>query len=375
MRPKLPCSPHFQEDDMNRFARQIILPGFGQEAQTKLEQAKVLVIGAGGLGSPALLYLAAAGIGTIGIMDGDTVAKSNLNRQVIYGDAQVGINKAEAAAHYLKSKYQDIKIECIPEFITTANAAANIAPYDLIIDGSDNFPTRYLVNDICILLGKPLVFAAIYQNEGQIALFNTKEGDINYRDLFPEPPKDSEIPNCSETGVIGVLPGIMGTLQAAEAIKFLTGYGEVLVGKMLYYNLLNHQTYTLNLDKHPSSEGMLPKNLSAFESRDYALFCDEREVISWKKALELMQKNTSSLLIDVRELNEQPKLQSHAHLKIPFTGQNKVIPEMQEADDIYLFCQSGIRSLRMARLLSQTLTGKKIYSIIGGIESPDAPLN
>ncbi|WP_291786058.1 HesA/MoeB/ThiF family protein [Cecembia sp.] len=360
---------------MSRFVRQVILPGFGNEAQQKLKKSKVLIIGAGGLGCPALLYLAAAGIGTIGIIDGDTIAESNLNRQVMYGEAEVGINKAQAAAHHLKSKYHDVNIQCIPEFLTTSNAVSYIQTYDLVIDGSDNFPTRYLVNDICVLLGKPLVFAAIYQNEGQLALFNTKKGDIHYRDLFPEPPKDSEIPNCNETGVLGVLPGIMGIMQAAEAIKFLTGYGEVLTGKILYYNLLNHQTYTLALEKHPASEQMLPNNLTEFESRDYALFCDAKEVISWKEALGLIEKNSKSILIDVRELNERPELQGHAHMKIPFSGPHDIIPEMKEAEGIYLFCQSGIRSLRMARELSQTLSGKKIYSIIGGIESPDAPLN
>jgi sulfur-carrier protein adenylyltransferase/sulfurtransferase len=169
---------------MDRFARQHVLPGFGKEAQEKLKKSRILVIGAGGLGCPALLYLAAAGVGTVGIMDGDMVSLSNLNRQILFGENDLGLNKAETAAHFLKSKYSDIHIDCIPEFITTENAASIISKYDLILDGSDNFPTRYLVNDICVLLGKPLVFGAIYQNQGQVGILNAKDTDsVNYRDL------------------------------------------------------------------------------------------------------------------------------------------------------------------------------------------------
>jgi adenylyltransferase/sulfurtransferase len=360
---------------MSRFARQTILPGFGHEAQEKLQKAKVLVIGAGGLGCPSLLYLAAAGIGHLGVIDGDTVAESNLNRQVIFGEAETGINKAQAAAHYLKSKYSDIRIQYIPEFLTPGNAATFISQYDIVVDGSDNFSTRYLVNDACVLLGKPLVFAAIYQNEGQVAIFNAFDGAVNYRDLYPEPPKENEIPNCSETGVLGVLPGIIGTIQAAETIKFLTGFGDTLVNKMLYYNLLNHQIYQVELTKIEKSTSFLPKNLDELASRDYALFCDAEEGVRWRDALRGLEINPKNILIDVREPHETPQLRGYKYLNLPFSNSYDISPEIEKAETIFLFCQTGIRSLRMAREMKKKLSGKNVYSILGGIESPESPLN
>lgn len=373
--PKLHFYPHFQEVDMNRFSRQIILPGFGGEAQMKLQAAKVLIIGAGGLGCPNILYLAAAGIGHICIVDGDNVSESNLNRQVIFGEAEIGINKAQAAAHYLKSKYSDIKIQYVPEFLTPDNVATFISPYDIVVDGTDNFTTRYLVNDACVLLGKPLVFAAIYQNEGQVAVFNATSDAVNYRDLYPEPPKENEIPNCSETGVLGVLPGIIGTMQASETIKLITGYGKPLVDKMLYYNLLSHQTYEMALSKNPDAHKHIPKDLEELASRNYAALCDAEEAVSWKDALKGLEINPKNVLIDVREPHEMPRLTKWKHVNLPLSTSSKIIPEIEKAESIYLFCQTGIRSLRMARDMKKELSGKNIYSVMGGIESPDAPLN
>lgn len=360
---------------MSRFARQTILQGFGPEAQEKLQNAKVLVIGAGGLGCPSLLYLAAAGIGHLGIIDGDTVAESNLNRQVIFGEGEIGINKAQAAAFYLKSKYSDIRIQYFPEFLTAGNAATFISQYDLVVDGSDNFSTRYLVNDVCVLLGKPLVFAAIYQNEGQVAIFNAFEGAVNYRDLYPEAPQENEIPNCSETGVLGVLPGIIGTMQAAETIKFLTGYGHNLVNKILYYNLLSHQTYQIELSKNEKSSLLIPKDLEELSSRNYTNFCDSAEGISWKDALCGLEINPKNILIDVREPYETPQLSGYGYLNIPFSRAYAISPEIEKAETLYLFCQTGIRSQKMAKEMKKKFSEKNIYSIFGGIESPDSPLN
>ncbi|PSL07333.1 HesA/MoeB/ThiF family protein [Cecembia rubra] len=360
---------------MSRFSRQVILPGFGPEAQSKLKKAKVLVIGAGGLGCPNILYLAAAGIGNIAIMDGDTVSESNLNRQVIFGEAEIGINKAEAAAHYLKSKYSDIQIHTIPEFISPSNAVSWISQYDIIVDGSDNFATRYLVNDTCVLLGKPLVFAAIYQNEGQVAIFNAYKYAINYRDLYPEPPKENDIPNCSETGVLGVLPGIIGTIQAAETIKFLTGYGNNLVDKMLYYNLLTQQTYQIELSKNENTMSLIPESPEELASRNYAFFCDAEEGVSWNDALRELKNNPQHILIDVREPHETPKLLGYKYFSMPVSNSYEISSEIEKAESIFLFCQSGIRSLRMARDLKKKFIGKNIYSILGGIESPESPLN
>ncbi|HET7361891.1 MAG TPA: HesA/MoeB/ThiF family protein, partial [Salinimicrobium sp.] len=203
---------------MSRFERQKILPEFGSEGQQKLSTAKVLVIGAGGLGCPALLYLAAAGVGTIGIADGDSISESNLNRQTLFGHNDIGKAKAETAAGILQEKYPDINFQVIPHFLTSENALEVLENYDLVLDGSDNFGTRYMINDACVLLGIPLIMGAIYQYEGQLSVFNYGENPVSYRDIYPVPPKANEIPNCSETGVLGVLPGIIGNLQAAETI-------------------------------------------------------------------------------------------------------------------------------------------------------------
>jgi sulfur-carrier protein adenylyltransferase/sulfurtransferase len=361
---------------MDRFSRQYILKGFGKEGQEKLKNARVLVIGAGGLGCPALLYLAAAGVGTIGIIDGDLVSLSNLNRQVLFGENDIGINKALAASNYLKTKYTDIEIHCIPEFISTQNAIEIIGAHDLIIDGSDNFPTRYLVNDACVLLKKPLVFAAIYQNEGQIAVLNTKGIDsVNYRDLYPDPPSVFEIPNCNETGVLGILPGILGTLQAAEAIKFISGYGQILEDEMLFYNLLNHETYRLSLSLDFNGREKMPRSLAEFRGMDYAMACGSEESMLWEDALEEISNNPNSVLIDVRELHEKPRLKSFSPLEIPLSEIQNSKSEIIQAEMIFIFCQSGIRSLKAVQVLKQSLTGKNIFSITGGIESPQSPIN
>lgn len=361
---------------MDRFARQHVLPGFGKAAQEKLRDSKILVIGAGGLGCPALLYLAAAGVGTIGIMDGDMVSLSNLNRQILFGESDLGLNKAETAAHFLKSKYSDIHIDCIPEFITTENAESIISKYDLILDGSDNFPTRYLVNDICVLLGKPLVFGAIYQNQGQVGILNAIDSNsINYRDLFPHPPTAYEIPNCNETGVLGVLPGIIGTIQATEAIKLVTMYGKTLIDKMLFYNLLDHQSYEVVLSKNPEAHGPMPKTIGEFKEIDYAIVCGNGDSINWNEAFILLNKFPEGKLIDVREKDEAPRLKIFDHLSIPVSKIEETTLELTHIDPLLLFCQSGVRSLKVVKILETAFPGKKIHSISGGIEAKDSPIN
>ena len=360
---------------MDRFDRQYILPGFGKAAQEKLGQAKVLVIGAGGLGCPALLYLAAAGVGTIGIMDGDLVSVSNLNRQVLFGEGDLGLNKAETAAHFLKSKYSDIKIKCIPEFISTDNIKAILSQFDLVIDGSDNFPTRYLVNDACVLMGKPLVFGAVYQNEGQVSILNGKgENSINYRDIFPDPPTAYEIPNCNETGVLGVLPGVIGTLQAAEAIKYITGYGSTLVDKMLFYNFLTHQSYTMDLSQNPDSRKGIPASLEALEATDYAVVCGDGDSIDWQEAITLLAKYPNGILVDVRQPEELPKLKGYIYQSVPLDLIEENHKNWINSELILLFCQSGVRSLKAVKILERHFPGKKIHSISGGIEAIDSPI-
>ncbi len=360
---------------MDRFERQYVLPGFGVASQQKLQEAKVLLIGSGGLGCPALLYLAAAGVGTIGILDGDVVALSNLNRQVLFSEQDVGKSKAEVAGSLLRQKYSDIKILVIPEFITVENALEIIFDYDLVVDGSDNFPTRYLVNDACVLLGKPLVLGAIYQHEGQVAVLNaTKDNPTNYRDVYPQPPGAHEVPNCNETGVLGVLPGIVGTMLATETIKYLTGFSRALVNRMLFYNILSHQTYEIEITPNPRAMDSAPKSGEAFKKMDYNVVCGLVKIIPWDRAMSILAEITNSVLVDVREDIEQPKIQNVTHVQVPVSVLDFRGDIFQQANTILVFCQSGVRSQKVASLLTGEWPDKNIYSIEGGVNSPDSPV-
>jgi adenylyltransferase/sulfurtransferase len=363
------------ENKMDRFQRQYIVPGFGKKAQEKLAKSKVLVIGAGGLGCPALMYLAAAGVGHIGIVDGDEVSVSNLNRQVLFGESHLGLNKAEVAAHELKTKYSDLKIEVIPEFLTTQNVWMILSKYDLVVDGSDNFPTRYLVNDACVLLRKPIVFGAVFQHQGQVGILNASgPASINYRDIYPDLPSAYEIPNCSETGVLGVLPGIIGTLQATEAIKWLTGFGNTLADKLLFYNLLDHSVYEVSLSKNPESQINRPKNRTELEDTDYAVACGDGDTVGWSEALELLENDSRSVLVDIREQDERPLLSGLPHRSLPFSRIEDDKNLIVDSELVLLFCQSGIRSLKALKILQREFPGKRIHSISGGIEAQDSPI-
>lgn len=353
---------------MDRFERQYILPGFGPASQQKLRKTSVLIIGAGGLGCPALLYLSAAGIGKLGVIDGDVVSLSNLNRQVLFGKEDLGKNKAETAAEIIQKKYNDIEVEAIPHFLSKENILDIIQNYDLILDGSDNFPTRYLVNDACLIAGKPLVFGAIYQHEGQVAIFNAKGmQSINYRDLYPTPPSAREVPNCNETGVLGVLPGIIGTWMAAECIKYLTGYGDSLEDKMLFYDLLNHNSYQVQLAKNPGSNQSRPKNHSELQEMDYQDFCGLSAQTDWEAALSLLKNANHSVLVDVRELGEQPELDDIDHLQIALADLPNSRSQLASFQNILLFCQSGSRSLKAVDMLKSQFPDKNIQSVEGGI--------
>lgn len=232
-----------------RYDKQIALPEVGETGQRKLAEAKVLVVGAGGLGCPALQYLAAAGIGTIGIVDGDVVNETNLHRQVLYNNSDVGKPKVEVAAERLKNLNSQIEINTFSEFLTAANALDIVANYDLIVDATDNFAARYRINDVCVKLNKPFVYGAIHRFEGQVSVFNYKGGPT-YRCLFPDKPAENQIPNCNETGVLGVLPGIIGTHQATEVLKIIIGIGEVLSGKLMTLNLLTNSTRTFEFSRN-----------------------------------------------------------------------------------------------------------------------------
>ncbi len=265
----------FSKDQLDRYARHIILPGVGAAGQRKLLDAKILVVGAGGLGSPVLLYLAAAGVGTLGVVDFDRVETSNLQRQVLHDTDHVGVLKTDSARRRVTALNPDVRVEVYPERLTSKNALELFAPYDLVVDGSDSFATRYLVNDACVLTGKPLLYGAMAQFEGQLSLFHaaTPAGlSPCYRCLYPTPPAPGTVPNCAEAGVFGALPGVVGSMMAVEAVKTLLGLGESLAGTLLHYDALYSETRRVTVTRNPHCVacGEVP---SVTELQDYELFC------------------------------------------------------------------------------------------------------
>ncbi len=364
---------------MNRFDKQINLRGFGTKGQGKLSQSSVLVVGAGGLGCPALLYLAAAGVGKIGIADGDTVSVSNLNRQILYGEDDAGKSKAVVATEIIRQKYRDIAVECFDKFLDTTNALEITSQYDVVVDCCDNFSARYLINDACVLLNKPLVYGAIFQYEGQVSVFNVKDENgfaYNYRDLFPVPPKAAQIPNCIDTGVLGVLPGIIGTIQATEAIKLITGIGKILYGKILYYNLLQQNIYELDIAKNPEASKQAPISEQAFCNYDYTISCFAINVIDWNKAYEIFSLHPEqTVYVDVREKDELPKMHTFASVELPLSVLTQHANSISDYGNVLVFCKGGVRSEKAVLQLQQLFPKKKYYSIKGGIMDMLSPLN
>jgi len=358
-----------------RYSRQILLKEFGEPAQYKLSQAKVLVIGAGGLGCPALQYLVAAGVGTIGIVDDDKIALSNLHRQPIYTMSDIGLLKVEVAAQRLQQLNPEIQIQVYNERLTNTNALEIINRYDIIVDGTDNFATRYLVNDACVLLNKSLVYGSVSRFEGQIAVFNVQQpgklSSANYRDIFPEPPRENEVLNCAEAGVLGILPGIIGSMQAGETIKLITGIGKPLINSLLIYNALNNQTYEIGIEPKPGTSSLIPSSIEDFQQFNYEWLCAalvsdfEIETDEFDRLL----KNEEAVFVDVRELQEKPVVTEFIHQRIPLS----LIREVAFPDNpgiIVLFCQSGKRSLEAAKYLSSIPgVSKKIFSLKGGISN------
>ncbi len=358
---------------MSRFERQIKLPGFGEAGQRQLQNARVLVVGAGGLGCPAMLYLAAAGVGTIGIADGDKVALSNLNRQVIFGELDCGMPKAEVAARYLREKYSDCHIEVFPQFLTTDNALDVIRQFDYVLDGSDNFPTRYMVNDACVLLKKPLLYGAVYRHEGQVAVFNAAHNQAvsaNYRDLYPNPPSVEEIPNCAETGVFGVVPGLIGVLQAAEAIKLITGIGEPLVNKILFYRFDCASFYEISISPASDAHQKIPDSVEAFLKVDYSVACELVTAVDWDEVLNLCSEaGQNGILVDVREPEEEAAPEAIQSLRIPLSVLETELDYIRDKERVILFCQSGLRSLRAGQIVKEFFPGKKVFSVRGGMNA------
>lgn len=357
---------------MERYQRQMILKELGTEGQQKLLSAKVLVIGAGGLGCPVLQYLTAAGVGSVGIVDDDVVALSNLHRQVLYTMDDIGKPKAAQAALKLRAMNDDVQVIVHAERLTTANAWNLIAAYDIVVDTSDNFPTRYLVSDACVLLQKPLVYGAVSRFEGQVAVFNAptkNSAAVNYRDLFPTPPQDGEVANCAEAGVLGVLPAIIGSLQAVQAIKLIAGIGRPLINRVQTYNMLQDSWYDFEVQPSPVSNSLQPTNRAAFEATAYAVQCgisgfEEIEVAQFNQLLQ----NDDTLVIDVRERAELPLVTEFAHRQVPLATVPELFGNINH-QSIVVFCQGGKRSQQAAKQLAHAFPLKKIYSLRGGILS------
>jgi len=360
------------ENYNERYARHYALSDFGFEGQQKLLQAKVLVVGAGGLGCPVLQYLVAAGIGTVGIVDHDHISLSNLQRQTLFSTEDIGKMKAEVASSKLQHLNPEIAIKTYQVELTLKNAWDIIEAYDIIVDCTDNFATRYLINDACVLLNKPLVFGAIYKYEGQVAVFNLnpiRENRINYRHLFPNPPRPDEVQNCNEVGVLGVLPGMIGMMQANEVIKMMTGLGEILDGKLLTFNMLNYEIFIMDISNENSLENLIPKNKEGFETTDYEFLCGTSKInIQNLNPDDFIKRNLEEniITIDVREIGELPEA-NFKHIQIPLSELSERVLEITE-NNIVLFCQSGKRSLKAAALLVKHFGNqKKISHLKDGI--------
>ncbi len=345
-------------EELKRYNRHIILPEIGLEGQQKLKQAKVLVIGAGGLGCPVLQYLTAAGVGTLGIVDEDKVDESNLQRQILYTTNDVGKSKAETAAERLKAQNPFCEFKVHGVRLTAANAVEVISGYDIVVDGSDNFPTRYLVNDACVMLNKPLVFGSVFKFEGQVSVFNYK-GGATYRCLYPVPPDADEVPNCSDIGVLGVLPGIAGLLQANEVIKIITGGGEVLSGKLLRFDALsmNFEAFTFGLN---------PDNHKINSFADYDMFCGIGvKEISADELKEKIRMNEKMQIIDVREPAEY-EVKNIGALSIPLRELVENLDKIQRDIPVVVHCQGGSRSKKAVALLIEKGFDNAV-SLKGGI--------
>ncbi len=353
--------------EKERYNRHLKLDNVGLMGQEKLKNAKVLVIGAGGLGCPILLYLTAAGIGKIGVIDDDVIEESNLQRQILFNTEDIGKQKAVVATEKLSKQNPFVQLTHYNERLTIKNALNLFNQYDIIVDGTDNFSTRYLINDACVLTNKPLVFGAIYKFEGQVSVFNYKGGP-SYRCLFPEPPKEDSTPNCSEVGVLGVLPGIIGTMQASEVLKIVLNIGEVLSGKLQVLNLLDNTNYTLQVSKNNEQiENVKSKGLE----KDYDLFCGLNKSKTFKSITVLeakaLVKHNDYLFLDVREEWEQPQIKELNALQIPFDELDDLAHKIPKDKKVIVFCQTGGRSKQAILFLEKEFDFHNLYNLEGGI--------
>lgn len=349
------------KEELVRYNRQIILPNFGLEGQEKLKASKVLIIGAGGLGIPNISYLAAAGVGEIGIVEFDEVSLTNLQRQVIFSSDDIGKSKVLLAKQRINQLNPNVKVRVFKTTISAANAMEIISEFDLVVDGSDNLPTRYLVNDACVLLNKPLVYAAIFRYEGQVSVFNQLQPDgsrgPNYRDLFPTPPPPHMVPSCNEGGVFGALAGIIGAMQANEAIKLLDGLGETLSGRLLIYDSLDFTTRFLNIKKNPNNP-ISGENPSITQLIDYEAFCGMKELqvdhqsITVHELNRLLSSENAPFLLDVRETYEY-EIANLKGYNIPLADVKSRLSELPKSHAIVVHCKSGARSEKAIQLLRE----------------------
>lgn len=364
--------PEFSPDEVARYSRHLSLAGFGLAAQEKLQRGSVLVIGAGGLGCPALLYLAAAGVGRIVMVDADRVDVSNLQRQVLYTTEDAGALKVEAAARRLRALNPLIAIEARAERFTRTNALELVQAVDVVLDGSDNFATRYLVNDACVIAGKPFVYGAIQGFEGQLSVFNWRGGPT-YRCLFAEPPAAGTVPNCAEAGVLGVLPGLIGTAQACEVLKLLTGIGEPLSGRLLLWDALAMTTQTVTLAVDPRS-----RDIRDLPPEGYGETCAVPEAVAEEIDVVALRASLAAArppqLIDVRESWERSvsgTIEPAAHIPLQelTRGEPKALTTLDPAATTVVYCAAGQRSLAGARVLRERHGFRAVSSLRGGMQA------
>ncbi len=370
--------PKLSHKEIHRYSRHLLIPDVGLEGQQKLKAASVLIIGTGGLGSPVALYLAAAGVGRIGLVDYDLVDFSNLQRQIIHGESRLGDLKVESARDRMLDLNSEIQVDIYNEFITSENAFEIAEPYDLIIDGTDNFPTRYLVNDLCVLTGKPNVYGSIFRFDGQASVFSAEQGPC-YRCLFPEPPPPGMVPSCAEGGVFGVLPGTIGSIQAAEALKLILGIGEPLIGRLLLFDALDMSFQTVKLKKNPGCR-ICGENPEITELIDYEAFCgmpahdhdagsagEDWDITAGDLAAQL-NEGIDLRLIDVREPHEQEISNLDGSELIPLGQFASRLSELDSTQEIVLYCKSGTRSTRALEILVSA-GFKKVKNLKHGINA------
>ena len=359
-------------EETARYSRHLIMPEVTTDGQRRLKAARVLCIGAGGLGSPAALYLAAAGVGTIGIVDFDEVDLSNLQRQILHGTKDVGRSKLESAQDRLRDINPEIEIELHQCRFSSENASKIVSEYDVVVDGSDNFATRYLSNDVCVFASKPNVYGSVFRFEGQTTVFAPYLGGPCYRCLFPEPPPPDSVPNCAQAGVLGVLPGIIGTLQAVEAIKLIVGIGEPLIGRLLHFDALKVKFRELNLRRDPQCP-VCGENPTIFSPIDYDQFCGVRDeetvpIISVNELKRKMDAREAFKLVDVREPFEYEIARIDGAQLIPLGEIAERAGELQREQQIVVHCHSGTRSAQAVRLL-QHRGFNNVYNLEGGIDA------